>query len=172
MKIDLVSHGLRFLVLSLFQILILNHLSIFDFATAYLYVFFILALPLNISNALLLTLSFISGLTIDIFTNTLGMHASACVTVAFIRPFLLEIIAPREGYGAVSTPVIHTLGLAWFTKYAAILLIFHHLVLFLIEYFKFNEVHRLFGKVIICAAFSLVIMIVIQYLNKPQKRFE
>ena len=108
MKFELLNHIMRFIVLSAVQIFVLNNIALFDFATPYLYLFFIIALPLKIPNWALLSVAFLSGLTIDVFTSTPGMHASACVTVAFIRPFLLELISPREGYGSGNPPLIRS----------------------------------------------------------------
>ncbi len=172
MKFELLNHIMRFIVLSVVQIFVLNNIALFDFATPYLYLFFIIALPLKIPNWALLSVAFLSGLTIDVFTNTPGMHASACVTVAFIRPFLLEVISPREGYGSGNLPLIRSFGLQWFLTYSGILVVFHHVVLFMIELFRFSELHRLFGKALVSALFTILLMVIIQYFNQSKKSFE
>lgn len=82
--------------------LVLNKIEIGGILNGYfnpfLYIMFILMLPVNINKVLLLFIAFLTGLTIDIFSGTPGMHASACLVLAFIRPGFLNLIAPREGY--------------------------------------------------------------------------
>lgn len=157
-------YGLQFLVLVLLQVFILNHIQLGGYVNPYLYILFILILPINTPKWLLLVLGFILGLTIDLFTHTPGMNSSATVLIAFIRPYFLEIIAPREGYEKDSSPRIKLYGFTWFLRYTVILVFVHHFFLFYIEVFRFTDFFYTFGRVILSTAFSTILIVTSQYL--------
>jgi rod shape-determining protein MreD len=157
-------YGLQFLVLVLLQVFILNNIQLGGYVNPYLYILFILLLPVNTPNWLLLVLGFVLGLTIDLFTHTPGMNSSATVFMAFLRPYVLEIIAPREGYEKNSSPRIKLYGFIWFLRYSIILVLAHHFVLFYIEVFRFSDFVLTFIRVIFSGAFSTLLIVTSQYL--------
>ena len=81
----------RFILLVLFQVLVLNNIQFLGYINPYLYILFILSLPVQMPRWFLLVLAFILGLSIDIFSNTLGMHAFATVFVAFFREGIIKL---------------------------------------------------------------------------------
>lgn len=133
------DHVIRFVLLVLVQVLILNNLHLGSFFHPMLYVLFILTLPFNTPGWLLLLLSFFLGLSIDIFSQTPGMHAAATVFVAFLRPAVLRMMALREDYQPEMSPTIKHMGLRWFLPYSLILLFAHNLFLFYAEVFSFTD---------------------------------
>jgi rod shape-determining protein MreD len=157
-------YGLQFLVLVLLQVFILNNIQLGGYVNPYLYILFILLLPINTPKWLLLVLGFVLGITIDLFTHTPGMNSSATVFMSFIRPYVLELIAPREGYEKDSSPRIKLYGFAWFLRYSVILVFAHHSVLFYIEVFRFSDFFLTFIRVILSTAFSTVLIVTSQYL--------
>src|SRR5688572_9031372 len=100
---ELLSFFMRFLVLLAVQVVVLNNIQFSGFINPFVYIMFIMMLPVRIPKSLLLILAFITGLVVDMFSNTMGMHAAACVFMAYIRPGLLRIMAPRDGYEAESS---------------------------------------------------------------------
>jgi hypothetical protein len=82
------------------------------------------------------------------FYDTQGMHAAACITMAFVRSFVLELFAPREGYDEQLKPTIAYMGVGWFSSYALVLILVHHFVLFYIEAFTFAEFFRTLLRVL------------------------
>src|SRR5690554_2947243 len=105
-----IKYPFQFILLVLLQVLILNNIHFSGFVNPYLYIIFILWLPFDIPKPLLLITAFFLGLVIDIFGSTLGMHASACVFMAFCRPFVLQLISPRDGYDVNQNPGITDFG--------------------------------------------------------------
>ena len=81
-----------FVVLVLVQVLILNNIHFLRVATPFLYLYFILKMPVGSSRTNVVFFSFLIGLTIDVFSNTPGMHAFACTLVGFIRYTLLFVV--------------------------------------------------------------------------------
>ncbi|MBI9066120.1 MAG: rod shape-determining protein MreD [Salinivirgaceae bacterium] len=154
----------RFVVLVLLQVWVLNNIQFSGFVNPYLYILFILLLPFETPGWLVLILSFFLGLSVDMFTDTLGMHASASVFMGFIRPYVLQSIAPRDGYEAGTFPRIFYYGLIWFLKYAIILIFIHHLFLFTIEVFKFGSYYLVLWRTFLSTIFTTVFVILSQYL--------
>lgn len=154
----------RFILLVLVQVLILNNIQLSNYINPYLYILFILLLPVQTPKILLLTLSFFLGLTIDLFTYTPGLHAAACVFAGFCRPALLRSLAPRDGYEADAIPAPAELGFGWFLTYSAIMVLLHHIVLFYLEVFQFDEFFSTLGRLLVSAFFTLLLIMVVQYL--------
>jgi len=153
---------LLFIVLILLQVLIINNIQFSGYINPYLYILFILVLPFEIPNWLILIIGFIFGLIIDIFSNTLGMHASACVFIAFLRPFILSYFSPHDGYESGTTPTIKHYGIAWFLKYVVIMILAHHIFLFFVEVFTFTDFFRTIGRALLSSLFTLILVMISQ----------
>ena len=155
---------LQFLVLVLLQVFILNNVQLGGLINPYIYILFIILLPINTPKWLLLVSGFVLGMSIDIFSHTPGMNSSATVFMAFVRPYVLEIIAPREGYEKDSSPRLKIYGFAWFLRYTFILVLAHHFVLFYVEVFRFSDFFLTFSRVILSTIFSTLLIVTSQYL--------
>ena len=129
---------IRFLFLVFIQVLIFNNIQFSGLINPYIYVIFILLLPFKTPTWALLGLAFLLGISVDLFANTPGMHSTATVLMAFLRPYVLSIIAPRDGYETGTFPRLYYYGFFWFLKYAAILVTIHHLSLFYLEIFRLS----------------------------------
>jgi rod shape-determining protein MreD len=155
-------HILRFLLVVLAQGLIFNHLDLFGFINPYVYVMFILMLPLQINQVMLLVLAFLTGLSVDLFTQTWGIHAFATVFMAYLRPLLLRLIAPRDGYSFNLVPSIKSMGLAWTGTYLGLLIFSHHLALLMVDMFRFSEFGNLLGRVAGSTLLTLSLILLFQ----------
>ena len=85
-----------FFILILSQVVICNNICLFNVAVPFVFIYFIVRLPLTMNINIVLTISFLTGLTIDMFSDTQGMHALACTILAFIRKYILRLYIPRE----------------------------------------------------------------------------
>jgi len=164
MVINLFKYAIVFLVSVLLQVLIFNNILIARMISPFFYILFIILLPFDTPRALLLFLSFTLGLTIDIFTNTPGVHASACLLTGFLRPFILQLISSRETLESVSAPRVENMGFQWFAGYVTFLVIIHHLFLFFIEAFTFNSFLLTLLKVILSSVLSVILIVLSQFL--------
>ncbi|HNP98007.1 MAG TPA: rod shape-determining protein MreD [Bacteroidia bacterium] len=173
MIIKILKNFSRFLFLVAIQVLVLNHIQWSGYFNPYVYVLFILLLPMETPRWLLLVLGLIIGLTIDMFGNTSGMHAAASVFVAFARPGILRLIAPRDGYEAETSLTPQVMGINWFITYVSILVLLHHLVYFYVEVFRFSEFWITLLKAVFNSAITVIIILLGQYLfGRSSKRNE
>ena len=91
---NLLKYSLIFIVSVLLQVLVFNHILIFRMISPFF--IFLLLLPYDTPRALLIFLGFILGLSVDAFTNTLGVHAAVCVVIGFIGPVILNDISTAK----------------------------------------------------------------------------
>lgn len=148
----------------------LNNIQFSGFVNPYLYVLFLITLPFDTPGWLLLILGFVTGISVDVFSNTLGMHASATVFLAFLRPYVLRAFAPRDEYQPGTIPVMNHYGFSWFFRYAFILVLAHHLFLFYVEVFSLTHFFSTLWRVIVSSAFTMMLIIVSQLFSKGKTR--
>ncbi|MDJ1480089.1 Rod shape-determining protein MreD [Cytophagaceae bacterium YF14B1] len=146
------------------QMVFVRNLVVFDVAFCFVYVAFILLLPLETDTVLLLLLSLITGLLVDSFYDTAGIHAAACVLMGYLRPWVIRIITPRGGYDQNLRISLDYMGTEWFFSYSLILIVFHHLALFLIEASQWSLVPLALLKTLCSSVFTWIMLIIIQYL--------
>jgi len=153
----------RFIFLVVLQIFIFNNIQFNGYINPYFYILFIILLPFETPGWLLLILSFLLGFSIDVFSQTLGIHASACVFMAFFRPAILRMLIPRDEYEIGTYPRIYYYGFSWFLKYTIALVFIHHLFLFYIEIFTFSDFFLTLLRVILSSIFSISLIVLSQY---------
>jgi rod shape-determining protein MreD len=153
----------RLVVIVLLQIFIFNNIELGGFINPYIYILFILLLPFGTPASLVVIIGFLLGLSIDIFSETIGIHTAATVFIAYIRPFVLKFFAPHDGYQSGSLPRISYYGLPWFIKYTTILVLCHHMILFYIEMFKMQDFFFTFFRVILSSIFTIFFITLSQF---------
>ena len=164
-----IKNILRFIVLILFQFLVVNEITLFSgWAQPFIYVYIILVLPLSIPKRILLPIGFLTGLCMDFFTHTPGIHTSAVLTKAFARPYVLKALRPREGYESPE-PSIENMGASKFFTYSAILIFIHHLWLFSLLYFSSKLWFYILGHAFLSMLFTLLLTYLLQLFAQKQK---
>ena len=122
------------IVLYLFlQVFVVRNLVFFEVGFCFLYISVILFLPNTVPVSGVLIIAFVVGLIIDIFSNTAGLHASACVLIAFLRSYILKILFPTRGLETELVISLEGLGTERFIRYIVIMTFTHHLYLFFLE---------------------------------------
>jgi hypothetical protein len=168
---DIIKYTIIFILLVLTQGLILNNIGLGGYINPYLYILLILLLPFEMSSWVGLIVAFVLGVSIDIFTSTLGMHTSATLFLAFSRKYMLKLIEPRGGYEFGTEPQIQYMGLSWFLIYSGILVFLHHTFLFFIESFTFSHFFSTLGRILLSSTFTIILILITQLFSyKPGKR--
>jgi len=163
---SIIRYGLIFIMLLLLQVLVFNNIQFSGYVNPYVYLMFILLLPFEIPVWLLLLISFFTGLTVDVFAGTPGIHTSATVLAGFARPLVLRIIAPRDGYESGGEPSMYVYGFRWFLIYTALIVVVHHIALFYLEVFKLADFFRTFARVLLSSLFSIIFILLLEYMRK------
>lgn len=164
-----VKNSFRFVLLILLQVLALNHMNLGGYLNPFVYVLFLLLLPVHINKSLLLLLGFLTGLTIDYFGNTLGLHASASLLLAFLRPGIIALFFKTLDFSNKEAPDLRRFGLVGFFKYTLVLVFFHHLVLFYLEVLSLNDFLPTFLGVVLSTLLSTLVIMILMLLFGSKK---
>lgn len=164
-----ITQVISFFIYWLIQVLLFRNVALFDTAFCFVYVGFLLLLPIETSLTALLILGFSMGLAVDVFYDTAGVHAATMVIIAFIRPSLLQFLRPSGGYEAVETPTLSKLGFNWFVIYAGVTLLLHHAILFLIQGSNFSFWFSNFFVILASTVLSLFALVIGQLLFYRKK---
>jgi len=160
---QVIKYGFMFIGLILIQVLILNHIQFSGYVNPYIYLLFVLLLPLSTPRYVVLLLAFLIGLTVDIFSNSLGIHSFATVFAAFFRPYVIRLITNREEDKS-DYPGLKQNKFQWFISYVSIMVLIHHIVLFYIEIFTFANFLLTFTRTFFSSLFSIFVIVLSQYI--------
>jgi len=166
----LISNTLRFLILVFVQVFLLKNTIIYGLNVPYLYILFILLLPFETPNWLLFLLAFLMGITIDLFNDTLGLHATACTMLALFRILLISITVQKDNYDHDPEPSLSLMGFRWFFFYVLILTFIHHFFLLNFEVFKISEIGSTLSRVILSSIFTVILIFVSELLFFKKKQ--
>jgi hypothetical protein len=163
---DLLRNIIRFILFICIQVYILNQIpALHRFINPYIYYLFILWLPFAIPRFWLLVIGFLTGLSLGYFMQTPGLHAAACVLIAYVRPFIINILSPKdESEFNYREPSPRALGWTPYAIYAFILTLLHHGYLFFLEWLSFGSFLVFFIKVIANTAVSMLLIFTIELL--------
>ena len=158
------------IVLLVVQVLFLKNLAVFGVAMGFLYLMFILDLSINVNKITLLLLGFALGLLIDIFYDTIGMHAAAATLVAFSRPYWLKAVSPTGGYDESNRPDLQEMGLSWYMSYSFPLFFIYSFLFFTIDQWGTGGLLGVLNKSLFSAIFSMLLAILVQVLFFKRRR--
>lgn len=161
---NLLNILVSFIVFVALQVLVLNDIHLFHLATPFLYLYIILKTPLGLTRVQVLWVAFLTGLTIDIFSNTLGMHAAACTLIGLIRRPLLTALVDRDIIED-ATPSYASLGAGSFMKYTFGMVFIHHLTLFLIESISLFDPLYLLLRILSSVALTTLCVFIVETFN-------
>lgn len=170
----IIRNIIRFSLFILFQVYVLNKVpTLHQFVKPYIYFLFILWLPFKINRFWLLIVSFLFGLTFDFFTATPGWHAAACVLIAYVRPFLLNILLPQESTEITyAEPSFKSMGLTPYAVYLLLLTFIHHAYMVFIQWIQFGNFWFFLGKVTATTAISLLLIIITELLFVRKAKYK
>jgi hypothetical protein len=165
----LIQNFVRFVVLVLLQVFLLKNISLYNLSMPYLYILFIMLLPLETPNLLLFSLAFLLGIIIDMFYDTPGLHAAASVILAFVRVLFVSVTVQRDGFDNEPEPTLGNRGFRWFFAYSATLILIHHFFLFSLEVFRFSEIQYTLLRFLSSSLFTLFLILITSFLFYRRK---
>jgi len=158
--IELLTYIVRFVLLIMLQLLVVNNLELTTYINPFIYIIFILSLPVNMKPWIVLTISFFTGMVMDSFYSTPGLHMGATIFMGYLRGFYLRIAANKEDFESRISPSVADKGIVWFLVYALSLTIAHHLFLFFFEVYSFFEFFRTLLRISGSALFSVLLIVI------------
>lgn len=169
----IVRNTIRGIILLFLQVLVLKRVDLgfgsFNYVEILLYPLFFILLPIKIPTVLALLIAFFYGSFIDMFYDSPGVHASVCIFIAFVRPYVLKILEPDNGYAINASPTKHQFGALWFLRFAGIILLLHILSYFVMDFFSLVYIKDILLKTIFSFAISALLIILHQYIFNPKR---
>ena len=155
-------------ILVLAQVIVFNHICIFNVAVPMVFIYLIVRLPITLSPNWVLTISFFLGLIVDIFSDTYGMNALACTILAMVRHPVLRLYVPREEDLTRPEPSMQSLGTAVYMKYLLTMTLIYCALIFLIEAFTFFNPLQLVLRILFSTLLSMILMLGIDAIMTPR----
>jgi rod shape-determining protein MreD len=164
---------IRFALFILVQVFVLHQVPpLHKLITPYLYFLFIIWLPFNTGRSLLMLIAFVFGLTLDYFLKSPGLHAAACVLVAYVRPFLINMLIRQEGDEQnYASPSITSMGWAPYFTMVFILTLLHNAYVVFLEWLNAGSFLYLLGKVFATTAVSMLLILITELLFFRKEKF-
>lgn len=170
---DLVRNIIRFVFFILLQVYVLNKVPhLHRLITPYIYYLFILWLPFSISRQGLLVIGFLTGLMLDYFTNSPGLHAAACLLVAYVRPFLIDVLTPKDSSDFnYREPSPRAMQWTPYAVYVFVLTLLHHGYMTFLQWLDFGSFLDFIIKVIATTGISLLLIFTAEILFPRKLKF-
>lgn len=162
------SNITRFILLILLQVTILSNINFLGFINPYLYVFFILLLPLNLDHWKVIIYSFLIGIIIDVFQDSGGINAAASLVAAYLRPNVLKF-AFGVSY-EFQTIKFYQTPLAQRLTYILLIVFIHHFVLFSFAYFNFTYILEILENTLFSGIFTVLLVVISMILFRKRRR--
>lgn len=153
-----------FVILALLQVLVLNNIHYLRLATPFVYLYCLLKIPVGVSRSQVLFFSFLLGFVIDMFSNTPGMHASACTFAGFLREPLIRLMHGKDLPIGIY-PSFYTFGYKGFFRYVLLFVLIHHLALFFVEALSFFDSYFLLLRIGASVLTTVLLIMVLELFN-------
>jgi hypothetical protein len=170
---DLVKNIFRLSIFIIVQVYVLDKIPhLHRFVIPYIYFLFVLWLPFTLSRVGLLLVGFVAGLTLDYFKHTPGLHAAACVLVAYARPFLIMVLIPKD-VAEINYREPSPKGMGWapYSVYVFVLTFLHHAYLTFLEWLEFGTFVDFIVKVACTTGISILLILTTELLFPRKLRY-
>lgn len=165
---------LRFIFFILVQVFVLDKVPLLhQYLKPTVAFLFILWLPFNLSRVALMAIAFVFGLVLDYFSGVPGLHSAPMVLIAYLRPFLLNLLLPQQKAEITySDPSTKSIGIGPYTIYVLVLTVVYHLYLTFIEWMQFGDFLFFIGKVLATSVLSLALIFITELLFFRKVKFK
>ena len=170
---SLIKYFIRFSLFILVQVFVLDKIHLHQMVTPYIYFLFLIWLPFNMGRTQQMLIAFLLGFTLDSFRHQPGFHTAACVLIAYVRPFLINLLIPQEGAdNNYDEPSFTSMGgILPYMIFISVLTFIHHAWLFLLEAWQFGNIWYFLVKTLLSTALSLFLIIITELLFVRQQKF-
>lgn len=170
----LLKNMIRFCLFILIQVFVFNQIPpLHRLISPYIYYLFILWLPFKMGRRSLMIVAFVLGFCMDSFTKTYGLHTAPCLLIAYLRPFLINLLISQEGADSnYNEPSIKSMGFTPYFTYVAVLTFIHHSFLFFLQALQLGGYFYFIVKTVLSTAISLFLILIIELLFVRKQRFK
>lgn len=164
MNKDIISYIFLFVILVLIQVLLMNHIVLFNCAVCFIFIYFLIKVPISISTNWLLTLGFFLGLTVDVLSDSPGLNALACTVLAVLKRPMFFAYEQHDDKKRNISPSLGTMGFFSYCKYLITLTTLYCLIVFFVEFINFTDVIDILIKAGASSLFTFFVILAIDSL--------
>ena len=159
---------IRFIILALTQVLICNHINFLGYINPYIYILFIILYPLKNNRMLFIFLSFLLGLTVDLFLDSGGINAATALCIAYARPVILKFSFGMQYEH--QTMKFNAVEFGSKFTYIAIMTILHHIILFYLEIFSASRILLVLQKTLFSSIFTIILCLLLSVIFSRENK--
>ncbi|MDE7097246.1 MAG: rod shape-determining protein MreD [Muribaculaceae bacterium] len=164
MNKDIISYILLFVILVLVQGLLMNHIVLFNSAVCFIFIYFIIKLPINLSTNLLLTLGFILGLSVDVLSDTPGLNALTCTVLSVLKRPMFFAYEQHDDQKRNVSPSLGSMGLFNYCKYIFTLSAIFCIIIYFVEFINFIDIIDILIKAGASTLFTFLVILAVDSL--------
>ena len=148
----------RYVVVMLLQVLLFNQLQFLGICHPYIYVLCLLMMPITLSHSADMLIGAAVGLVMDICCNSIGIHMASCILLMFVRPYLIgAVVNDKDRLNEQIS--LRSLGFEAFLKYVIILVLLHHLAVFLLAAWSWTHIGFVLLETLVSSLITILIII-------------
>lgn len=148
----------RYIVVMILQVLLFDQLQLLGVCHPYIYILCLLMMPITLSHSADMIIGAVVGLIMDIFCNSLGVHTAACIFIMFIRPYLIgAIVNDKDRLNEQIS--LRALGMEALLRYVVILVVVHHLIVFLLAAWSWAHIGFVLAETIVSSLITISVII-------------
>jgi rod shape-determining protein MreD len=166
---DIIISILQFIILVAAQVFLLDNINLLGYINPMLYIWFIIMLPHNTPKWLVLISSFLLGIAVDVFSADIGINATICVLIGFLRPILLNAFSGNIDDNSSQRPSMSTLGFMNFFLYTSIIVLIHHTFYFIIETFAWDEFLQVIVRILLSSIVTIILILLLDMIFFKKK---
>ena len=154
---------LQFILLLFVQAFLLSNINFFGFINPNLYLLFFLMYRFNGDRTMLIILGFLMGLLLDLLTQGSGGHTIASLTITYLRPYIIRFsfgVNYDVPMGMIRGSLVNQ-RVAYFLQ----MILIHHLLLFVVIYFSFDNILTIIKNTFLSAFFTFILVYELQLFN-------
>ena len=164
MILETFQYLLRFIIILFIQLLLINNIELSSYVNPYIYISFILLLPVTVKPWQIVLISFFCGALMDAFSSTPGLHIAATNFMGFMRIHYLKATTTKEDIEGRISPSLSQKGIVWFIVYCFVMTFVHHTILFFLEIYGFQEFLSTLTRIILSTLVTILLIVVGQLL--------
>ena len=155
------------ILILLLQILLFNNINFSQHINPYLYITFIFIFPLNKNRFVFLSTTFIYGLTLDLFSDTGGIHAASLLFVAFLRVSFIKLFFKKNTIDYLLFN-LHSEAFGQVFNYVVTMTVIHHFILLSLDNFSFHNMETVLSNTLYSSTFTLLLYFLGSYILRKK----
>lgn len=152
-----ITNSFRFIGLVLLQVVVFNHINLFGFVNPLIYIAWVILFPIRKNISILLLVSFLLGLSVDFFSDSGGINATATLFIAYFRLPILKIVLRKSDFDFLLFN-LRTISFGKALLFISVLTVIHHFIVFSLAYFSLKEFSSVISNTIFTSIFTILII--------------